>query len=185
MQIPLMPQATAVWLIDNTSLTFKQIADFCNLHILEVSRIADGDLSKGVKGRNPITNGHLSYEEIKRCEISITSNLKFREDCQELKSQLEKNNLTKLYIPIKRRKHIPSAILWLTKNFPELSNLNISKLLTITTSFVKKIRNSSYSSRSTIIPKDPVWLLLCSQRSLDRIVLQAKNAVNKNRKYGK
>ena len=166
----LMPKATAVWLIDNTTLTFEQISEFCDLHVLEVQAIADGDVGQGIIGFDPIQNGQLSKEEIERC--SSDSSLKL--------IQLDSNNnfasdKTKgpKYIPLSRRGDKPNAVAWLVKNHPELKDSQISRLVGTTKSTIEKIRNRSHWNISNISAKHPILLKLCSQEDLEKEVLKS------------
>lgn len=166
----LMPKATAVWLIDNTALTFKQISEFCGLHILEVEGIADGDVASGIRGADPIANGQLAREEIEKGEVDPSYQLKatiFENDS---------NNTTKgrkkgpRYTPLSRRQDRPDAIAWLVRNHPEISDAQISKLIGTTKPTITAIRERTHWKMSTINPTDPVSLGLCSQVDLDEVV---------------
>ena len=170
----LMPKATAVWLIDNTTLTFEQISEFCDLHVLEVQAIADGDVGQGIIGFDPIQNGQLSKEEIERC--SSDSNLKL--------IQLDSNNSfasdkTKgpKYIPLSRRGDKPNAVAWLVKNHPELKDSQIIRLVGTTKSTIEKIRNRSHWNISNISGKHPILLKLCSQEDLEKEVLKSGGVI--------
>ena len=182
MNLPLMPKATAVWLFENTSLSFKQIADFCNLHILEIQKIANGELTKGFQGNNPIISNQLTQQEIKRCEKDTSAKLKLKAISQEIKNQYKKNKKVKLYIPIKKRHYIINGILWLIQNYPELSDTHISKLLRTTKPTVEKIRNKSHNSYYTTKPKNPISLMLCSHENLKNYIIIAKKIQKKNNK---
>ncbi len=170
----LMPKATAVWLIDNTTLTFEQISDFCDLHVLEVQAIADGDVSQGIIGFDPIQNGQLSKEEIERCSsdpnltlIQLDSNNSFASD----KTKGPK------YIPLSRRSDKPNAIAWLVKNHPELKDSQISRLVGTTKSTIEKIRNRSHWNISNISAKHPILLKLCSQEDLEKEVIKSGGVI--------
>ena len=150
---PLMPKATAVWLVENTKISFKQIADFCALHELEVKGIADGDVAKGIKAYNPILAGQLTREEIESSSKDNDRPLVLT------KKNLEINNLTKRkqkYIPLSKRQDRPNAVLWLLKNYSILSDGQIGKLVGSTKNTVALIRNNSYWNSSNLVQKDPV-----------------------------
>jgi len=169
---PLMPKATAVWLIDNTALTFDQIADFCGLHPLEVKGIADEDVAQGIKGMDPVSSGQLTREEIKRCEKRATYKLKLA----ALKVDLPKMTTRKRgprYTPVSRRQDRPNAILWLVRNHPELKDAQISRLAGTTKQTITQIRDRTHWNSSNLVPQDPVTLGLCSQIDLDHEVLKA------------
>ena len=170
---PLMPKATAVWLVENTSISFKQIADFCNLHELEIKGIADGDVAKGIKAYNPILAGQLTRDEIEACSKDKSRPLELTKKTVEIRSNEKKRPK---YIPLSKRHDKPDAIHWLTKNYSQLSDGQISKLIGSTKNTVSLIRNRNYWNFSHLSPKDPVALNICSQKDLE-------NAVNKaNRK---
>lgn len=168
MTAPLMPKATAVWLISNTSLTFDQIAEFCKLHPLEVQGIADGDVASGIIGEDPIINGQLTREEIRRCEQDPKAKLQLLEMSEVLKS-VKKKKETK-YIPVARRRDKPDAIMWLLKHHPDVSDVQIIKLLGTTKATVSAIRNREHWDIANIKPRDPVLLGLCSQVALDKLL---------------
>jgi len=168
----LMPKATAVWLVDNTALTFDQIADFCGLHPLEVKGIADGDVAVGVRGADPISNGQLTREEIEKAEASE----KFRMTPVKPKyADLQKPGKRRgpRYTPLSRRQNRPDAIAWVVRNHPELSDAQISKLLGTTKTTIGAVRDRSHWNASNIKPTDPVSLGLCSQIDLDEQVKKA------------
>ena len=165
-QIPLMPKATAVWLIDNTALTFKQIADFCGLHELEVKAMADGKISNNIIGINPVTNNQLTKEEITRCTNDVNAALVLKDDVMVKQNK----KAGKKYTPIIRRQDKPDAILWIVSNFPNIKDTDIAKLIVTTKNTINSIRNKSYSNISNLNPRDPVFLQLCSQQELDKII---------------
>lgn len=168
-QYPLMPKATAVWLIENTSLTFKQIADFCGLHELEIIGIADGEVGQGIAGIDPIYSGQLTREEIARCQNDPKASLNISHSVADV--FIEKNNKKKSkYTPVARRQDKPDAIHWLIKNCPDISDKHIIKLIGTTKSTIDAIRDRSHWNMSNIRPRDPVLLGLCSQIELDRIM---------------
>jgi len=170
---PLMPKATAVWLVENTKISFKQIADFCNLHELEVKGIADGDVEKGIKAYNPILAGQLTREEIVASSKDSNRPLVLNKKNLDIISTRKKKPR---YIPLSKRQDRPNAALWLIKNYPKLSDRQIGKLVGSTKNTVSLIKNNNYWNSSNLIPKDPVVSSLCSQ-------IDIKNAVEKaNRK---
>jgi hypothetical protein len=169
---PFMPKATAVWLVENTKISFKQIAAFCDLHELEVKGIADGDVAKGIKAYNPILAGQLTREEIEASSKDVNRPLNLNKKTLDIKSE-KKNNK---YVPLSKRQDRPEAALWLTKNYPQLSDGQIVKLVGSTKNTVALIRNKRYWNSSSLSPKDPVVSNLCTQ-------IDIKNAVDKaNRK---
>lgn len=166
MSLPLMPKATAVWLIENTSLTFVQIAEFCGLHILEVQAIADGEVATGMNGFDPIANGQLTSDEIARCEKDQSLRLKLLEQEDVLGHKKKKAR----YTPVSRRQDRPDAIAWVLKNHPELSMTQMTKLLGTTKSTIVSIRDRTHWNVQNIRPRHPVILGLCSQKDLDEAV---------------
>lgn len=173
-KLPLMPKATAVWLVDNTKLTFKQIADFCGIHELEVKGIADGEVASGVMGIDPITTGQLDKEEIERCSKDPNSLLKLKiSAAYEAVKQGSKKKTSK-YTPIARRQDKPDAIYWLLKNFPDIKDTTIIKLIGTTKSTVESIRNRTHWNMANIRQRDPVLLGICSQVELDKVIEKAK-----------
>ena len=172
---PLMPKATAVWLVDNTTLTFKQIADFCGLHELEVKGIADGEVAKGVMGIDPISNGQLTKEELERCSNDENAVMKISINSAYESVSAPKKKGAK-YTPIARRKDKPDAIYWLLKNFPEISDSKVTKLIGTTKQTVGAIRDRTYWDMQNIQPRDPVLLGICSQIDLHKAVKDVKSA---------
>ena len=169
---PFMPKATAVWLVENTQISFKQIADFCDLHELEVKGIADGDVAKGIKAYSPILAGQLTREEIEESSKDINRPLTLNKKVLDIKSGKKTNK----YVPLSKRQDRPEAVLWLTKNYPQLSDGQIVKLVGSTKNTVTLIRKKNYWNSSSLSPKDPVVSNLCSQ-------IDIRNAVDKaNRK---
>ncbi len=164
-RIPLMPKATAVWLVDNTSLTFEQIAEFCGLHVLEVKGIADGDVAHGIKGMDPISSGQLSREEIALAELNPSHRLKLSEPKVEVPEVKTKRGPR--YTPVSRRQDRPNAILWLLKNHPELKDSQIMRLVGTTKPTIIAIRERSHWNSPNLVAQDPVTLGLCSQIDLD------------------
>ena len=169
----LMPKATAVWLIDNTGMTFKQISEFCSLHILEVEGIADGDVAAGIRGADPIANGQISREEIEKAEAD--SNYAMKANKFDSDSRLSKSPKKKgpRYTPLSRRQDRPDAIAWMVRNHPEITDAQISKLIGTTKPTIKSIRDRTHWKISMINPTDPVSLGLCSQIDLDGLVAKA------------
>lgn len=175
----LMPKATAVWLIDNTALTFKQISEFCSLHILEVEGIADGDVATGIRGADPIANGQLAREQIEKGEKNPNYALQAEQfDSQPIPKSAQKRKGPR-YTPLSRRQDRPDAIAWLVRNHPEISDPQISKLIGTTKPTIKAIRERTHWKISTINPTDPVSLGLCTQIDLDEIVKIASDKENK------
>jgi hypothetical protein len=174
MNAPLMPKATAVWLIENTTLTFDQIAGFCGLHPLEIQGIADGEVAKGIVGIDPVTNGQLSVEEIKRCEQDAKLPLRLSEDAIKHLIVEQKSHKGGKYTPVARRQDKPEAVAWLLKNCPELLDSQITKLIGTTKATIDSIRNKTHWNAQNIKPKDPVLLGLCSQTELDKVYSLAK-----------
>jgi len=170
---PLMPKATAVWMIDNTLLTFKQIAGFCGIHELEVKGIADGEVATGIMGVDPVTSGQLDKEEIERCSKDPNTKLQIK-----LSAAYEAVNKGKKkgakYTPIARRQDKPDAIYWLLKNYPEIKDATIIKLVGTTKSTVAAMRDRSHWNMPNIRQRDPVLLGICSQVDLDRAIELAK-----------
>lgn len=168
----LMPKATAVWLIDNTAMTFKQISEFCDLHILEVEGIADGDVAAGIRGADPIANGQVSREEIEKAEGDSNYAMKPNSfDSDKLEPKTKKKGPR--YTPLSRRQDRPDAIAWLVRNHPEITDAQISKLIGTTKPTIKAIRDRTHWKINTINPTDPVSLGLCSQIDLDEFVRKA------------
>jgi len=167
---PLMPKATAVWLVENTKISFKQIADFCKLHELEVKGIADGDVAKGIKAYNPILAGQLTRDEIEKASTDVNKPLILNKKKLNISSNPKKK--TQKYIPLSKRQDRPDAVVWLIKNFPQLSDNQIAKLIGSTKNTVSLIRNKNYWNISNLSPKDPVVSNLCSQ-------IDIKNAADK------
>lgn len=176
---PLMPKATAVWLVDNTSLTFRQIADFCGLHPLEVKGIADGDVAQGIRGQDPVGAGELTREEIERGEKSESYTLKISGSKVVLPT-IKKKKAPK-YTPTSRRQDRPNAILWLLRSHPELKPTQIIRLVGTTKPTIEAIRDRTHWNSAHLVPQDPVALGLCSQIDLDGEVKKAAARVEKER----
>lgn len=168
---PLMPKATAVWLVDNTALTFEQVADFTKMHVLEVRAIADGDAAQGIKGMDPISNGQLTRDEIEKGEADANYRLKLEESKVVLPPAAKKKGPR--YTPVSRRHERPSAILWLVRNHPELKDAQVMRLVGTTKTTIASIRDRTHWNAQTLTPMDPVTLGLCSQIELDFEVQRA------------
>ncbi|MCP8940170.1 DUF1013 domain-containing protein [Alsobacter sp. SYSU M60028] len=162
---PLMPKATAVWLVDNTSLSFDQIAAFCNLHPLEVKGIADGEVAAGIKGLDPVSANQLTREEIERAEKDSNYRMKLAVSSVRLPEQKRKKGPR--YTPLSRRHDRPNAILWLLRNHPELKDAQIMRLVGTTKTTIQQIRDRTHWNTAQLAPMDPVTLGLCSQIDLD------------------
>jgi hypothetical protein len=169
--MPLMPKATAVWLVENTSLTFEQIADFCKLHPLEVKGIADGEVAQGIKGLDPITTGQLTREELDRAQGNPEYRLKLADNKVALPEAKPKKGPR--YTPVSKRQDRPNAILWLVRNHPELKDSQIMRLVGTTKSTIQSVRERTHWNSPHLQPMDPVTLGLCSQIDLDHEVQRA------------
>ena len=176
---PLMPMATAVWLVENTTLTFKQIANFCNLHEVEIQGIADGEVAKGIKAYNPIISGQLSREEIELSSKDENRPLFIKNTDIEI-SNTEKK--TKKYIPLSKRQDKPDAALWLIRQHNILKDSQIAKLVGVTKNSVTSIRNKSYWNYNNLNPKDPVALNLFSQKDLIEALEKAERRIKREKK---
>lgn len=171
-QGPLMPKATAVWLVENTSLAFEQIADFCKLHPLEVKGIADGEVAAGIKGLDPITTGQLTRDEIEKAQKSPHYRLKVAVSKVKL-PEVKRTTKGPRYTPLSRRQDRPNAILWLIRNHPELKDAQIIRLVGTTKATIQQIRERTHWNSASLQPMDPVTLGLCSQIDLDFEVQRA------------
>ncbi len=169
MTMPLMPKATAVWLIEKTALTFTQIADFCGMHPLEVQAIADGEVAQGIVGYDPVANSQLTQEEIKRCEADQNARLKV------LMTSLPAPKRSKgaRYTPVAKRNDRPDGIAFLMRNYPQLTEAQIGKLMGTTKETIQKVRDRTHWNSANIKPRDPVILGLCSQTDLNAVIMQA------------
>ena len=176
---PLMPMATAVWLVENTTLTFKQIAKFCNLHEVEVQGIADGEVAKGIKAYNPIISGQLTREEINLSSNDSTRPLEIKSSDIEISNTERK---FKKYIPLSKRQDKPDSALWLIKQHNILKDSQIAKLVGITKNSVTSIRNKSYWNYNNLNPKDPVALNLFSQKDLVEAIEKAERRIKREKK---
>ncbi|ACL61379.1 DUF1013 domain-containing protein [Methylobacterium nodulans] len=170
-QGPLMPKATAVWLIENTSLAFEQIADFCKLHPLEVKGIADGEVASGIKGLDPVSTGQLTREEIEKAQKNPNHRMKVA--VSKVKLPEVKRSKGPRYTPLSRRQDRPNAILWLLRNHPELKDAQIMRLVGTTKSTIQQIRDRTHWNSAALQPMDPVTLGLCTQIDLDFEVQRA------------
>jgi hypothetical protein len=172
---PLMPKATAVWLVENTSLTFDQIAEFCGLHPLEVKGIADGDVAQGIKGRDPVAHGEITRDEIEKAEADPKSRLKVAGVAPTFVETRPRRGPR--YTPVSRRQDRPNAIAWLVRNHPELTDAQVSKLVGTTKQTIHAIRERTHWNMANIKPVDPVTVGLCSQIELDNAVQKAARRV--------
>jgi len=175
---PFMPKATAVWLVENTKISFKQIADFCKLHELEVKGIADGDVAKGIRAYNPILAGQLTREEIEACSKDVNKAIVLNKKALDIKTESK----SKRYIPLSKRQDRPEAALWLIKKFSQLSDGQIAKLVGSTKNTVSLIRNNNYWNSSNLVPKDPVVCNLCSQTDMQKAVEKAERRIVRKKK---
>ena len=176
---PLMPMATALWLVENTTLTFRQIAQFCHLHEVEVQGIADGEVAKGIKAYNPIITGQLSKEEIELSSQDENRPLNIKNIDVEISNDEKK---IKKYIPLSKRQDKPDSALWLIKQHNILKDSQISRLIGITKNSVTSIRNKSYWNYNNLSPKDPVALNLFSQKDLVEAIEKAERRVKREKK---
>ena len=176
---PLMPMATAVWLVENTTLTFKQIADFCKLHEVEIQGIADGEVAKGIKAYNPIISGQLSREEIELSSNDENRPLQIKSSDIEISNNEKK---IKKYIPLSKRQDKPDSALWLLKNHSVLKDSQIAKLVVVTKNSVTLIRNKSYWNYNNLNPKDPVAMNLFTQKDLALALEKAERRIKRERK---
>lgn len=175
MTAPLMPKATAVWLVDNTTLTFRQIAKFCEIHELEIQAIADGDIAYNIVGLNPINNGQLSWEEIHRCEADKTADLVANVLEKNVK---ERNAKAKKVLSPSQRSDKPAAILWIIKHCPEIMDSQICKLVGTTKPTIAKIRANQNSDANALKPKNPVAVGLCNEKDLENALAISQSRAN-------
>tara|TARA_Y100001970_G_scaffold281152_1_gene391337 strand:+ start:698 stop:1279 length:582 start_codon:yes stop_codon:yes gene_type:complete len=176
---PLMPMATAVWLVENTSLTFKQIAQFCNLHEVEIQGIADGEVGRGIKGYNPIISGQLTKEEIELSSKDLNRPLNISDNEIEISSESKKD---KKYVPLSKRQDKPDSALWLIKHHQLLKDSQIANLVGITKNSVTAIRNKNYWNYNQLNPKDPVAIGLFTQKELVEAVQKAERRIKREKK---
>ena len=175
---PLMPMATAVWLVENTTLTFKQIANFCNLHEVEIQGIADGEVAKGIMAYNPIISGQLTREEIELSSKDSERPLQINNADIEISNEDKK---IKKYVPLSKRQDKPDSALWLIKNHPQLKDSQIARLVSITKNSVTAIRNKSYWNFNNLNPKDPVAMSLFSQKDLISAIEKAERRIKREK----
>ena len=176
---PLMPMATAVWLVENTTLTFKQIADYCKMHEVEVQGIADGEVAKGIVGYNPIMSGQLTREEIKLSSEDPNRQLNIKINDVEIENSEKK---IKKYVPLSKRQDKPDSALWLTKQHAILKDSQIAKLVGITKNSVTAIRNKSYWNFNNLSAKDPVAMGLFTQKDLIEAIEKAERRIKREKK---
>ncbi len=174
MTLPLMPKATAVWLIDKTALTFTQIADFCGMHPLEVQAIADGEVAAGIVGYDPIANSQLTAAEIARCEKGEALRLKLLPSANPAKKQKGAR-----YTPVAKRNDRPDGIAYLLRNYPQLTDAQIGKMMGTTKDTIDKVRSRTHWNSSNIKPRDPVILGLCTQSDLHHMVMAANDRLTR------
>ena len=174
MNLPLMPKATAVWLVENTSITFQQIADFCGMHTLEIQAIADGDVASHIMGLNPVANGQLEAEEIKKGEADENYQLQLMKH-PEIERLMQRGVR---YVSQSKRGDRPSGIAWIVKHHPEISDAQIVKILRTTKPTITAIRERTHKNIQNIVPKNPVTLGLCSEADLEKaLALSVKRTV--------
>ncbi len=178
---PLMPKATAVWLVEHTALSFDQIAEFCGLHPLEVKGIADGEVAQGIKGMDPVSNGQLTREEIARAENDASRKLQLAESKVQL-PPLPQTRKGPRYTPVSRRHDRPNAVLWLLRNHPELKDSQLMRLVGTTKPTIAQIRDRTHWNSAQLTPQDPVTLGLCSQTDLDAEVKKAARRLERERR---
>jgi len=176
---PLMPMATAVWLVENTTLTFKQISEFCNLHEVEVQGIADGEVAKGIMAYNPIIAGQLTREEIELSSKDENRPLQINHLDIEI-SNIDKK--IKKYVPLSKRQDKPDSVLWLIKQHPQLKDSQIAKLVGVTKNSITAIRNKNYWNYNNLIPKDPVAMGMFSQKDLLNSIEKAERRIKREKK---
>ena len=176
---PLMPMATAVWLVENTTLTFKQVANFCNLHEVEIQGIADGEVAKGIKAYNPIISGQLSRDEIELSSKDQNRPLQIKNTDIEISNSEKK---IKKYIPLSKRQDKPDSALWLLRQYSILKDSQVAKLVGITKNSVTSIRNKSYWNYNNLIPKDPVAMGLFMQKDLINATEKAERRIKREKK---
>ena len=175
MPLPLMPKATAVWLIEKTALTFTQIAEFCGMHPLEIQAIADGEVAQGIVGYDPVANGQVTAENIRQCEADPNARLKLAATALPVPKRAKGSR----YTPVARRNDRPDGIAFLLRNFPQLSEAQVGKLLGTTKETIQKVRERSHWNSANIKPRDPVILGLCSQTDLNAAVLAANERLER------
>lgn len=179
MTAPLMPRATAVWLVENTTLTFRQISVFCEIHELEIQAIADGDVSSNIRGLSPIDNGQLTWEEIRRCEADGKANLEANQMERNVKAM---NAKAKKVLSPSQRQDKPAAVLWVIKNYPILKDSQICKLIGTTKPTIEAIRNGTHKDSAVLKPKNPVTIGLCAEIDIEKAILSAQPKPIKEKK---
>ncbi|MBR2033612.1 MAG: DUF1013 domain-containing protein [Alphaproteobacteria bacterium] len=179
MTAPLMPRATAVWLVENTTLTFRQISIFCEIHELEIQAIADGDVSGNIRGLSPVDNGQLTWEEIRRCEADNKATLQANEMERNVKAR---NLKAKKILSPSQRQDKPSAIAWIIKNYPQIKDSKVCKLIGTTKTTIEAIRSGSHKDAANIRPKNPVTIGLCSEKDIEEALLQSQPKPVKEKK---
>ena len=179
-KLPLMPKATAIWLVDNTSLSFRQIGDFCGMHELEIKGIADGEVGVGIKGLNPITSGQLTKDEIDRCADNEDESLKIIEN--EISEKTEQSKKKKKYTPLSKRQDRPDAVYWLIRNHPELKDSQVARLVGSTKNPIDAIRKRTHWNMANIRPQDPIGLGICRQVELDEALAKAERSMKRAQK---
>ncbi|CAA7617330.1 conserved hypothetical protein [Candidatus Terasakiella magnetica] len=167
MALPLMPKATAVWLVENTALTFEQVAEFCGLHPLEIQAIADGEVAIGIVGLDPVANGQLTRAEVERCEANADASLKLT--VTDIPQSNAKPKGAR-YTPVSKRQDRPDAISWIIKHHPELSDASICKLIGTTKPTIQSVREKTHWNATNIKPRNPVTLGMCSEADLEKAV---------------
>ena len=175
MTLPLMPKATAVWLIDKTALTFDQIAEFCGMHPLEIQAIADGEVAQGIMGYDPVANSQVTAQDIERCETDPNARLRILASSNPAPKKARGGR----YTPVAKRNDRPDAIAFLLRNYPQLSELQLSKLLGTTKETIQKVRERSHWNSPNIKPRDPVILGLCKQSDLNDAITQANERLTR------
>ena len=176
---PLMPMATAIWLVENTTLTFRQIAEFCNLHEVEIQGIADGEVAKGIKPYNPIISGQLTKKEIELSSKDENRPLKISSSDIEISNT---NKKIKKYVPLSKRQDKPDSVLWLIKQHSQLKDSQIAKLVGVTKNSVTAIRNKNYWNYNNLSPKDPVAMGLFSQKDLLNSIEKSERRIKREKK---
>ncbi|MBR1544619.1 MAG: DUF1013 domain-containing protein [Alphaproteobacteria bacterium] len=176
----LMPKATAVWLIDNTALTFEQIADFCGIHVLEVQALADREITEYIVGSSPILNGMLTKEDIEKCERDPNARLTLNKTSEEFINK--SRDVKSRYTPMAHRQNRPDAIMWIIKNHPDISDAQICKLVRTTKSTIQAIRDRTHKSIAEIQPRNPVLLGICSEFDLTKAIAEAEKKAEAARK---
>lgn len=177
---PLMPKATAVWLVENTALSFEQIAEFCGLHVLEVKGIADGDVAQGIKGMDPVTSGQITREEIAAGEADRTHSLRLAEPKVQM-PEVSTRSKGPRYTPVSRRHDRPNAVMWLIRNHPEMKDSQIMRLVGTTKPTIQQIRERTHWNSANLVPQDPVTLGLCTQIDLDAEVKKSVRRLEKGK----